>query len=114
MARLCVRIKPNGNNVNPELDKWRTQLGDVVCIVEDGHVFSERELNCGQYRFIDVPGVPVEDLLLLVLPSIDANEQSSSIRDLALDFSALISGPWRNRTAATKAQLDTIKIARAR
>ena len=47
MARLCVRILANDHPTDPALTPMRTNLGDVVCIQDDGHVFSHAELNNG-------------------------------------------------------------------
>lgn len=62
MARLVIRILPNAHPTDPSLTPLRTQEGDVVEIVDDGHAFSFAELNCGHYRMVDVPGVLPEDL----------------------------------------------------
>lgn len=89
MARLCIRIAPNNHPTDPSLDVMRTQTGDVVCVVEDGHKWSDPELNCGQYKFIDMPGVPPEKLLYLM----EHVEKSDTViiarRKVSLDVVAL-------------------------
>lgn len=109
MARLCIRITPNPNATDPSLDVMRTQAGDVVCVTEDGHVFSFGELNCGQYRFINVPGVPQADLINLIESVFSADEATMTrVRKVTLPISILSAGVWKNRTTATKAQIDSI------
>jgi len=114
MARLCIRVAPNDHPTDPELNKLRTQPGDVVCIVNDDHQFSQGELNCGQYRIIDVPGVPQIELIYLCKQHVDDVEGNPIQRRLwSLDAAALRVGQWRDRTSATQAQIDAIVITRA-
>ncbi len=113
MARLCVRVADNRHPTDAKLDALRTQIGDVVCIVDDGHVFSAAERNCGQYRFIDVPGVSQEALLALVASKFDANSVMTARRIVSLDATALKSGAWSSKTTATKTQIDAITITKA-
>ena len=109
MARLCIRILPNLNTTEPKLDVMRTQAGDVVCVVDDGHQFSFGELNCGQYRFIDVPGVSQAELINLVESVFDVDEATMlRVRKVTLPIAILSAGVWKNRTTATKAQIDSI------
>jgi len=113
MARLCIRIAPNDHPSDANLNVMRTHPGDVVCIVDDGHVFSHAELNCGQYRIIDVPGVSQEELTDLV-DAVFAADESTMLkrRRLTLPIAILNAGVWKNRTTATKAQIDAIKTLR--
>ena len=113
MARLCIRIKPNLNTTDPSLDVLRTQEGDVVCVKEDGHVFSHGELNCGQYRFIDVPGAVPADLAILIKPSFDAGRNLIRKRSAHLDPAVLSGVAWRTVTTATKAQIDSITVVKS-
>ena len=113
MARLVVRIAPNDHPTDPSLTPLRTLPGDVVEIVEDGHQFSLSELNCGQYRFIDVPRVLSEQFLSLKQPVEDAEGRMIKRRALALDVTALRSGQWAKKTTATKTQIDSIIVTRA-
>lgn len=111
MAKLCIRILPNPNTTDPTLDVLRTQEGDVVWVAEDDHVFSLGELNCGQYRFIDVPGIQA-DLIYLMEPVVDADEQMIARRKLTLDSSALKTAFWSEKTTATKNELDSITLTK--
>jgi len=109
MARLCIRILPNPNTADPSLDVMRTQPGDVVAVAEDGHQFSFGELNCGQYRFIDVPGIPQADMINLIESVFDVDEATMlRVRKVTLPIAELSAGVWKNRTTATKAQIDSI------
>src|SRR3990172_5332160 len=110
MARLCVRILPNDHPTDPALTPLRTRLGDVVCIVDDDHVFSHAELNCGHYRIIDVPGVPQEDLIHLCASVEDAEGKITARRAVKLDDAVLKSAQWVGRTSATKAQIAAITV----
>lgn len=114
MARLCIRILANNHPTDPLLDMLRTQIGDVVSIQEDGHVWSQGELRCGQYRFLDIPGVPQADLISLIESVFDAKDESVLIRVRArtLNAAVLMSPAWKTRTTATKAQLDALTVAR--
>ena len=114
MARLCIRIAPNSHPTDPTLDAMRTQMGDVVCVVDDHHQFSKGELECGQYRVIDMPGVAQVELNHLVASAFDPGDESKMLRRRAvtLDAIALKTGAWRAATKATKAQIDAITIAR--
>ena len=106
MARLLIRIAPNSNPSDPSLDALRTQPGDVVCIVEDDHVFSECERLNGQYRIIDVPGVSANDFNELLIPVLDVNGMLMKLRSKTLDFTALKVG----MTTATKAEIDSLTV----
>lgn len=107
MAILCVRIAPN-DHPDPSLHAQRTHPGDVVDIVEDDHVFSEGELKCGQYRFINVPGVPAAELAHLKESVLAADGAVSRKRGRGFDADELNSPQWKNRDRATKAQIDAI------
>lgn len=111
MARLCIRIAPNDHPTDPTLTPLRTQEGDVVCLVDDSHVFSHAELNNGQYRIIDLPGVPQEDLLHLVTPVDDGDGKMLKRRAVELDTTVLKS-TWTGKNTATKAELDAITKAK--
>jgi hypothetical protein len=111
MARLCVRIRSNSHR-DPDLNVMRTQEGDVVEIQEDGHAWSPAELACGEYRFLDVPGVPAADLAALVAPVVDVDQRVVRRRAATLDAAVLKAGEWSARTTATKTQLATITVAR--
>lgn len=108
MARLCIRITPNPNLSNPSMDALRTKVGDVVCLVDDSHIFSVAELTCGHYRFIDVPGVSQEDLVHLVTPVKDKNGRMTKRRAQSLDPAALKAGIWVDKDSATISELDLI------
>ena len=120
MARLCIRIAPNDHPTDPSKTPLRTQPGDVVEIREDGHVWRPGELNCGQYRFIDVPGPESEWAYLKdhvksgeAFPEFpDTAEHMRRRRRVTLDISALRSGIWRTRTAATRNQITAIIVTR--
>lgn len=112
MARLCVRIAPNEHPTDPALTPMRTQIGDVVVVVPDEHVFSFAEMNNGQYRIIDVPGVAESDLAHLVAPRV-LGDQVAAKRSVSLNPATLNNGVWRSRRVATKAQIEAIVVARA-
>ena len=122
MARLCIRIAPNDHPTDPSKTPLRTRPGDVVEIREDGWVWRPGELDSGQYKFVDVPGVPEADLVYLmesvrsgdVFPELpDLAERMLRRRRVTLDIAALRSGAWRTRTSATRNQIETIVVTRA-
>ena len=88
MARLCIRIAPNEHPTDASLNALRTHEGDVVCLVDDTHVFSHAELNNGQYRIIDVPGVPQENLVHLVRHEEGLQGQMTKRRMVKIDLAA--------------------------
>ena len=112
MARLCIRIVPNPNSTDPSLDVMRTQEGDVVCVTEDGHVWSKMELACGQYRFIDVPGVSQEAMIGLIASTFDTDEKMLRLRAVTLNIAALKTGAWKTRKTATKEQIESITVVK--
>lgn len=112
MARLCIRITNNDHPTDPSLTPLRTNEGDVVCLVDDGHVFSAAELVCGHYRIVDLPGVRQEDLLDLVEHAEDAEGKMVKRRVKNLDKDVLKSPVWINKATATKAELDGLKKAK--
>jgi hypothetical protein len=112
MARLCIRITPNDHPTDPSLTPLRTGEGDVVALVDDGHVFSQAELTNGHYRILDLPGVPQEDLIHLVAHESDAQGRMTKRRMLHLNPALLKAGIWIGRTTATQAQLAAITRAR--
>ena len=99
MARLCVRIAANGDN------PLRTQPGDVVCIMEDAHKWSNAELNCGQYKFLEIPGVAAEKLLDLMAHEEQDGEMVKR-RTVALDLKGIKS------PRLTEKQVDLLKVRR--
>lgn len=100
MAILVVRVLPNGASLH------RTQPGDVVDIVEDGHTFSEGERNSGHYRFITVPG-PVADYADLKEPQI-VDEVLLAKRGRTLDITQLRTPQMRNKTSFTKTEVTNL------
>lgn len=99
MARLCIRIAPNSHPTDKSLDALRTQPGDVVEIREDGHEWSKAELNCGQYKFVDVPGVPESEFTYLKEHVEDADGNMVARRKVKLDEKKL------DKTAMSKADV---------
>ena len=107
MARLCIRIQPNNHPTDPSKDILRTQPGDVVEICEDGHQWSFTELNCGQYKFVDIPGVPSEELVHLKNPVYDENGQLIAKRGITLDENTLLA-ILKDKTILSKHQIESI------
>ena len=110
MSRLCIQITPNNHPTDPSRDPFRVQAGEIVCIEEDGHEWSKGELACGQYKFIDVSGVAQADMIRLIAAKLDADGNKIGIRRLSLNLAELKSNGWKNRTTATKNQIDSITI----
>ncbi len=103
MARLCVRVAPNSHPTDAKIDPLRTQVGDVVCIVDDKHEFSHCEMNNGQYKIIDMPGVPQEKLIYLCEHAEDADGNMIQRRIKALDINAELKIPELPKDAETSA-----------
>ena len=114
MARLLIRTAANDHPTDAALTPLRTRPGDVVEIKPDGWEWRSGELNSGQYRVIDVPGVAEGDLVHLKTEVYAADEVTIiRRRNQCLDIAALAAGPWRTRTSATRNQLAAITITRA-
>lgn len=108
MARLVIRILPNDHPTDPSLTPLRTHEGDVVELVDDGHVFSQAELTNGHYRILDLPGVPQEELVHLKAHVEDAQGRMTKRRNQSLDLTVLKMPAWRDRTTATKAEIAVL------
>lgn len=113
MARLCIRIAPNDHPTDSTLTPMRTQEGDVVCLVDDSHVFSVAEMNNGQYKILDVPGVTQEELVHLVQHEEDGEGKITKRRTQALDTALLKNPTWRDRTSASKADVALLTKVKA-
>lgn len=103
MARLCVRVAPSDASAGA----LRSQPGEVICIMEDGHEWSPGELACGQYRFIDVPGTPAEKLLDLMAP-VEVDGEITKRRAQMLDATAVRGAP----KDVTEAEIEAMKARR--
>lgn len=109
MARLCIRVTPNLHPTDASLNIKRTQAGDVVCVVDDGHVFSAGERNCGHYRIIDVTGVSQSDLISLIDSVFAADGVTMTrLRKWEIPITILSGDVWKTRTTATKLQIESI------
>ena len=113
MARVIIRILDNAHPTDAALTLLRTQIGDVISVVDDGHVFSPAELNCGQYRVIDVIGATQEQLTDFVAARVDASGLITRKRDKSIDASVILSPQWAGITSVTLAQINAVKITRA-
>lgn len=114
MARLVVRISDN-SHPDPAINLLRTQIGDVVEVCEDGHWFSDGEVKCGQYRIVEVPGVPAAAFAHLKEADMDASENIVRRRKLALNEVSLAVEIQRVKTAGLwlgKPDIDTLTVAR--
>lgn len=110
MARLCIRIVPNNHPTDPSLDVLRTQEGDVVEICGDDHKWSEAELNCGQYKFVDVEGKP-EDYEYLKASVYDVDEKMIARRAVTLD-KEILETTFKNTVEFSKADIDSIVLTK--
>ena len=108
MARLCIRITNIDHPTVPALTPLRTNEGDVVCLVDDDHVFSVAELTNGHYRILDLPGVPQEELVHLVQHEEDVEGKMTKRRTQGLDPVALKTGILAGKTSTTKAELALV------
>lgn len=114
MARLVVRITDN-SHPDPVMNLRRTQIGDVVEICEDGHWFSDGEVKCGQYRIVEVPGVPAAAFAHLQEADVDADETMVRRRKLALNEVSLAAEVQRVKAARQwlgKPDIDTLTVTR--
>lgn len=83
----------------------------MVCIVEDGHVFTPHELACGHYRIIDLPGVPPQEVIHLCEHE-EVYGRIVARRVRGLDKDALKAGQWAGKKVATKAEIVAITKAK--
>lgn len=114
MARLVVRITDN-SHPDPEVNKLRTQIGDVVEVCEDGHWFSDGEVKSGQYRIVEVPGVPASAFVNLQEADMNAAGDMFRRRKLALNEVTLAAEILRVKAANEwlgKPDVDALTVAR--
>lgn len=103
MTRLCIRAVANDTD-----SPLRTQPGDVICMVEDDHVFNAAEMAL--YRIIDLPGVPQEKLVYLMEPLYlagAADETMVAVRKRKIDLAAF---PKNQRVATEKNIADVVRV----
>ena len=82
MARLIVNVLPD-----PVMAHLRSQPGDVVDVVEDGHYFIDHEYL--RYLVINIPYVPALVFADFKQEDKDANGEIIGYRKKKLDFAAL-------------------------
>lgn len=91
----------------------RTQVGDVVQIVDDKHIFSKAEMTNGQYRIIDMPGVDPETMQSLCDPVYDKDETTIlKRRKFTIDEVALKTGTLKDVATATPSDILSVVIER--
>ena len=112
MARLLIRTAANNHPTNAALTPLRTRPGDIVEIKPDGWEWRSGELNSGQYRAVDVPGVNESSLVHLKTPRYSGSTMTR-IRNQCLDFTAISQSAWVSRTSATLDQINSVTITRA-
>jgi hypothetical protein len=112
MARLCVRIAANDHPTDAALNDLRTHEGDVVVVMPDTHQFSQAELTNGQYRILDLPGVPEEEMSYLMAPIEDGAGTMTKRRAVKLDETVLKSPTWEGKTSATKAEIEALTVVK--
>lgn len=112
MARLCVRIQSNNHPKDSKLDALRTQKGDVVSVVEDGHEFSQSELNSGQYHIVDVPGVSPEEFSYLIESVSDKENNIKNIRSASLDIQTILKMKSEGIKQTSKKDIDLMAKSR--
>lgn len=102
MARLCVRVAEKYAPGDPN-SILGTNPGDVVCIVDDDHKFSDCEMLSGQYRIIDMPGIPQDKLIYLCEHAEDADGAMIRRRVRTIALAADLKLPELPKDAATAA-----------
>lgn len=66
--------------------------GDVICVVDDKHVFSDLERKSPKWRILDIPDINKEDMYALIMPERDPNTTNKALvrkRNASLDLAAL-------------------------
>ena len=110
MARLCIRVSTNQHPTDSTLNPFRSQLGDVVVIQPDGWVFSPAELNCGQYRVVDVAGVAPSVFHSLLNSVFDAGGIMTARRAFRIEPTIINNAVWKVKFTATKTQIDLVTV----
>ncbi len=62
MAEIAICVVDITNPASVYLNTKLPKRGDVLCVVEDGHVWGSSELGQDNWRIIQLPGVPVAAL----------------------------------------------------
>ena len=60
MAELLVRTVDKGASGDPYTDRHRSGRGCVICVMPDGHPWSDAERNAPHWRVIKLPGIHPE------------------------------------------------------
>lgn len=68
MCELLVRVVDKINNEDKYLDAKLLKRGDVVCIVEDNHDWSEAERTSPEWRILKFPKLSVDDMQSFIMP----------------------------------------------
>ena len=85
MCELAVRIVDKVLR-DPYANARASKRGDVVVVVEDGHVWGAEELTHPEYTIVKVPGVPWEQALGFMAPEVD--DHMASVESPMLQFRA--------------------------
>jgi hypothetical protein len=92
MAEFLVRVVDRVNT-DPYLDCQCLKSGDVVCIVEDGHVWSLEEQTNPHWRIVQAPNISQEQAQNFLKPETDVDPLHPSyvlqVRANKLDLSRL-------------------------
>lgn len=83
MAEMLVRIVDK-INPDPKLDLLCRKRGDVVCIMPDGHGWSEAEITNPEWTIVKFPGVSRDKLDHFI--HVDRNQDGKLIRRCANSF----------------------------
>ena len=91
MCRVFIFAKANNDHPDPSLDWTRFKRGDVVEVLEDGKFGGQSVETDPLFYIVEVPGVPVSDLVALKLGREDpTGEFYPQLTTNRLDLDALI------------------------
>lgn len=130
MCEILLRVVDKVNYENPYKNAECLKRGDVVVVVEDGHVWGAQELRNPDWRILKVPGVSVSAASAFLGEELDSNPGKPSLtlqsrafgfdlehKNLPGDFAAWIAdGARGQRTytlSVTDAKLASFKVKKA-
>lgn len=94
MCRLFVFAKADNDHPDPDLDWTKFKRGDVIDILEDGVFGGNEAEKSGLFRIIEIPDVPVKEMLGLVMgdPVQEGDTDHPRWRANRLDLDAIEGG----------------------
>lgn len=83
MSEMVVWVVSQRSD-DPYIDAQCWKAGDVICVMEDGHPFSEAEKTNPDWKIVKFPGVPASDLAAFTAPELETDTVPNRMRQKRL------------------------------